>query len=446
MSVMTSRSSPSRALPPADQAIRRQLGKKLVALRGARSRKEQARLLDCSVVLLRQVETGVYPCNLTNFRRRWWRARLPSDRELEDLWTLVGADLPAADHTDASPTDSGTDDVLAAGLGLLAPPDPTVAALDQHLAGEQERYLRTAAPSPDRIDPQLITYLAEALAAHRRADDVLGPLQLIPVVKAQLAVIDQSCKVATSTQRPVLLRIGAEYAGYLGWLYQDGGAPAAAGYWYDRVAEWGMEAGYGDMIATALSMRASLALDADQPARALSLALAALRDQWQAAPAVQALAAQEVAYAQARLGRREEAWQTLDKVAALAARAHAHPGQQPRALGWYTPAYAEMQRAVVLTETGRPDQAIPALKAGLAALPAGARRQRGLYLTRLARACHEAGVTQQATVLAEEAAGIAAATGSRRTSQELRRLAGRLRATGHEQAARGLLALLDLRG
>jgi tetratricopeptide (TPR) repeat protein len=444
---MTSRSSPSRARPPADQAIRRQLGKKLVALRGSRSRAEQARLLGCSVVLLRQVETGVYPCRLTNFRRRWWRARLPSDRELEELWTLVGADLPAVDHPDASPAGSGTDDVLAAGLGLLAPPDPTVAALYQNLTSEQERYLHAAAaPAPDRIDPQLITYLGEALAAHRRADDVLGPLQLIPVVKAQLAVIDQSCQAATSTQRPVLLRIGAEYAQFLGWLYQDGGAPAAAGYWCDRVAEWSMEAGYGDMIATALSMRASLALDADQPARALSLALAALRDQWQAAPAVQALAAQNVAYAQALLGRREEAWHTLDKVAVLAERAHAHPDRQPSALYWYTPAYAEMQRAVVLTETGRPDQAIPAFQAGLAALPAGARRERGLYLTRLARACHDAGVTQQAIVLAEEAAGIAAATGSRRTSQELRRLAGRLRATGHGQASRGLLALLDPRG
>lgn len=86
----------------------------------------------------------------------------------------------------------------------------------------------------------------------------------------------------------------------------------------------------------------------------------------------------------------------------------------------------QRQRAVALTETGRLDQAIP-LQAGLAALRADTRRERGLYMTRLARICHEAGVTQQATVWPRTPPG------SRRTSQELRRLAGRLRATGHEK-------------
>jgi tetratricopeptide (TPR) repeat protein len=284
----------------------------------------------------------------------------------------------------------------------------------------------------------VVDYLAKILTVHRRADDFLGPKHLIPVIKGQLRILDHLCDTAPPALRRALMSVASQYAQFLGWLYQDAGNLHAATWWYDRTIEWALEAGNGPMVATALSMKANQTIGGRQPSRVVTLAEAAQRPEWGSPPAVHALAVQEAAYGYALLGQAEQAERRLDEVAELAARSDERKDETPWAY-FFGPDFSTMQRAVVLRDIGKADLAIPMFEAGLARLPADAKRERGQYLARLARAHQRTGDTDHALTLAEESAGIAEATGSVRTIGELQRLRQQLADAGQDQA----IGLLD---
>jgi predicted Zn-dependent protease len=100
-----------------------------------------------------------------------------------------------------------------------------------------------------------------------------------------------------------------------------------------------------------------------------------------------------------------------------AARGDEGPGR------YCTPGYVEIQRATCWLELGRPDRAIPVLERELSRLPAVHRRDRGVYLARLAAAYTAAGERDAAAAAATQARVIARATGSQRILRELRRAA-----------------------
>jgi hypothetical protein len=91
-----------------------------------------------------------------------------------------------------------------------------------------------------------------------------------------------------------------------------------------------------------------------------------------------------------------------------------------------TPGYVEIQRAAAWIELGRPERAIDLFESSLARLPTVHRRDRGVYLARLASAYATSGNPDVSTSKAWEALTIAQATGSRRIASELGQLPIRL--------------------
>jgi hypothetical protein len=82
--------------------------------------------------------------------------------------------------------------------------------------------------------------------------------------------------------------------------------------------------------------------------------------------------------------------------------------------------YVTIQRATCWLVLGRPERTVPTLKRELASLPTIHRRDRGVYLARLASAYAASGEREQAAATTRRALEVAHATGSRRILRELR--------------------------
>jgi hypothetical protein len=125
------------------------------------------------------------------------------------------------------------------------------------------------------------------------------------------------------------------------------------------------------------------------------------------------------------LARDEVACQrALDTAAQLAERSQQEQDEGP---GRYcTPAYVEIQRAATWIELGRPERAINLFHDSLARLSSVHRRDRGVYLARLASAYALSGSPDVSVRKGWEAWTVAQATGSRRITTELGQLGSRL--------------------
>jgi len=107
----------------------------------------------------------------------------------------------------------------------------------------------------------------------------------------------------------------------------------------------------------------------------------------------------------------------------------AERSQQEQAEGpgrYCTPAYVEIQRAATWIELGRPERAINLFHDSLARLSSVHRRDRGVYLARLASAYALSGSPDISVRTGWEALTVAQATGSRRITTELGQLRTRL--------------------
>jgi hypothetical protein len=129
------------------------------------------------------------------------------------------------------------------------------------------------------------------------------------------------------------------------------------------------------------------------------------------------VAQQQEAVGQALAGNEVACQRALDTAAQLAERSQQEGDQGP---GRYcTPAYVEMQRAATWIELGRPERAITLFEGSLARLPSVHRRDRGVYLARLAAAYAQSGSPDVSVRKGWEALAVAQATGSRRITTEL---------------------------
>ena len=385
------------------------IGRNLVRLRkqAGLTQEELAELAGVSVDLIKRLEQG----NRVSAR-------------LDSLYRLTSAlDAPLSELLAAPPPGDGT----------AVDPD-----------GE-ERYQR-ALQDPERVDERVAGYLARVLAEHRRADDLFGPRGMLPAITGQLEVIERFIASARPKVRQQVLSVACQYAQLLGWLYQDAGQHAKAVAWYGRAEEWALESSSLPMVATALSMKADLALSLREPYRAASLAQAAQAARWRCPPGLRALCAQEEAGAWAAAytlaGDAQAADAARRKLDVVQQHVTAmREGREPEApwTYWFTPEYSRMQRAMVLRNLGDVEAAIPLFEEGLAALGSERRRERGQYLARLGFAYFLAGEREGALVRAEEAASIAGEVGSLRTAEELQRF----RAVAAERRAQAALRRLD---
>jgi transcriptional regulator with XRE-family HTH domain len=286
---------------------------------------------------------------------------------------------------------------IAVGAGLLLPTARTPLAQTEEITA----YLR-------RVFPEFST-----------ADWLLGCQAVLPSMPRHLAAVEQLLAGASGRARTELLQVGARYGEFTSWLYQDAGNAQAATLWADRSVAWATEAGDHGMVAYAMTRKAHLA--ADQADEESTVGLAQTAQRYAVTSRVRAIAMLQEAHGHALAGEERTALDRLDTALELADRA-AHDEGPGRYL---SPGYVELQRSTCWLALGRPGRAIPLLERELAALPAIHRRDRGVYMARLARAYATAGEREQAATVAREAREVAKATGSRRILRELRPAASR---------------------
>jgi transcriptional regulator with XRE-family HTH domain len=273
---------------------------------------------------------------------------------------------------------------------------------------------------PDQVRPakqveDVVGYLRRVFPEFSTADWILGSQLVLPSIPRHLALVDQLLGETTGQARTELLTVGARWAEFAAWLYQDAGHARPAASWADRAMEWAEEAGNPVMVAYVLVRKANQAAERRDAARTVGLAQAAQRHRLPAR--VQAVALQQEAHGHALIGDETQSLRALDQSLTLAARGDEGPGR------YCTPGYVEIQRATCWQELGQPGRAIPVLERELAGLPAVHHRDRGVYLARTAAAYTAIGERDHALAMVREARAVATATGSRRILRELRRTA-----------------------
>jgi len=303
------------------------------------------------------------------------------------------------------------------------------------------------AAQPLRATQGALTWHRETLRGLYGADNSIGPLHLLPTVTTHVQAIEQMLAHTSGELLDELLKVGAGYAEFAGWLSQDAGQLTAARTWYDRAREQADAADDRRMTSFVLMRRAVQAIGDGNGAMGVRLAAAAQRDTSTATIRVRAIAAQTQALAHAALGQADDVERQLDLAATLTeAQAGLPTDGDPTSGGRYCelPLYLQISRAKCHLTLGQGTKAVTAFAEVLDALPPSFHRDRGQYLARMANASAIAGLPEQACAQAHEALTIALATGSSRTVADVRRFADR--AGRRWQAMPEVSALRDMLG
>ncbi|MEV6152333.1 hypothetical protein AB0L53_18505 [Nonomuraea sp. NPDC052129] len=214
-----------------------------------------------------------------------------------------------------------------------------------------------------------------------------------------------------------LLAVGADGAEFVGWLYRDLLDLRTATYWYDRAIEWAQEADDSSMQAYVLLRKSQLAYDRRDALRVLTLAEAAQRTTTRLPLKVCAETTLQEALGLAMLGeplRMVE--QRLDDARQLLARS---TGDEADALGGvFSQETLLLRSTACYTEAGKPALAAEILDDIISSDTLSA-RDAGYFRARRAAALAMIGEPDEAAILGSEAARVAQATRSGRTTTVL---------------------------
>lgn len=269
------------------------------------------------------------------------------------------------------------------------------------------------------LDTTTVAYFQNVFGQHLMADNLMGPHHLVDVVRGQSALLDQVLDGARGDVRAALTRLAFKYNEFTGWLYQDAGDPANAMTFTDRAMDYALADGTPTDVAYLLMRKTNIANDMANPARALGLSDAGLRDPEKIAPRVRALVLVQRARAYALDRDPDRCARAIEEAYRQVGRAG---GEVDELAAYCTPEYIQMEAAASWTELGRPSQAVPALEQALATWPTQMRRDLGLCQTRLAIAHAATGDEASACRIGGAAVVTASAATSVRTLRDLRRL------------------------
>ncbi|MGK5642372.1 Twin-arginine translocation pathway signal [Streptomyces sp. URMC 126] len=263
----------------------------------------------------------------------------------------------------------------------------------------------------------MVGYFREQLEGHYRADMLLGPHDLIGIVSSQYALIDRLSRAATDGTRRELLRTGAAYAALIGWLCQDAGDLVSSASWRAVAQEASFKARDPLLVAYSLVNQAQLRTDVGDGSCVIDLCEAALATGPELPPKVRVMALQQQAHGYSLEGDRRSCDRVLDRADALVSRVDDD-------LPWgnacrRTPVYLEVQRATCYGRLGLGKEAGRLWSQVLQHVPTTARRDRGVYSARFARAALTTGDRDLARELARAAVPVAVDTGSVRLRREL---------------------------
>jgi transcriptional regulator with XRE-family HTH domain/tetratricopeptide (TPR) repeat protein len=310
-----------------------------------------------------------------------------------------------------------TDEELGLSTALAHPTEPVGDAVAAPATWSTPTLAPALAP-PSRIT---LDYLTSVLQQHVQAEPFLGPQLLLAPVSSHMSHVERLCGEADGPLRRDVLRLGARYGEFLGWLHQDAGHPTAAMHWTGQAMLYAQELGDPALTAYLLQRRGNIATEAGYPGHGAGLALAALRHASALSPRLHAVVLRQLAKSKAALGDAHETKRALE--AAFAAADHE---DESVLAGYCTTAYIEMEAANCQVLLGQPEQAVATYESGLRHWPTAQERDRGLCLARLATAHAIVEDVEGAHQAAAQALVVARSTGSARILAELHQLQPRL--------------------
>ncbi len=280
----------------------------------------------------------------------------------------------------------------------------------EHLYGSSDDPLRVAhewlvADTPvtthtsagRRVDTSLAAELERRVIELRHLDDVIGGIDLFPVVRKELAdahSVVQEASYSDDTGRRLLTVVG-ELAQLAGWVASDAGQYVEAqriylsGVTAARAADEPVLAG---QLLSSLSYQAANVAD---PADAALLARSAVTGAKAATPTVRALLLERVAWASARARDRDAARRALDAVDD--AYSDRSPGiEEPEWVYWLDRKEIDVMAGRCLIELGDPMSAEPLLTTAIAGYTPEHAREIALYRTWLAESYARAGMLDAA--------------------------------------------------
>jgi tetratricopeptide (TPR) repeat protein len=274
---------------------------------------------------------------------------------------------------------------------------------------------------PADVDPEVTDRLLDLRAALVQTDSLLGPRRLLATVGEQIALIEDHLAVAVANVRSELLMVGALYAEFAGWLFDDAGRLAEGAAWSDRALGWAHAAGRTDLVAYVLMRKAQQAMLVKQGGMVVSLAQAARRVGSGVPDRVLASAAQQEAHGHALAG--DERAATIALSCAYDLVGDAAPADDRIGLAAHCDiGYLHAQRGSCMVRLGRSRAAVEAFDEALSCWPSDYRRERRLYLARKSCALVGAGEPCEAAATGRQALDVVRSTGSARTLDELREL------------------------
>ncbi|KIZ13697.1 helix-turn-helix transcriptional regulator [Streptomyces natalensis] len=211
---------------------------------------------------------------------------------------------------------------------------------------------RITAPA---VTPEVLAYLKSVFVQHAQAEPLVGPRFLAPAVQSQVPLIEQLCSDAAGPLRGDVLRVGARYSEFLGWLYQDTGDSQSAMLWTNRALDYAYELDDPTLSAYVLQRRSNIASEAGQAGYAQGLANAALKHASKIPSQVQAVALRARANSLALLGDREGSARALDEARVFADRT---PEEDGGLATYVSVSYIDMEAANCAIALNRPQDAV----------------------------------------------------------------------------------------
>lgn len=285
-----------------------------------------------------------------------------------------------------------------------------------------------------RTDSALADMLLRTLDQYSSTDNLAGPQSVLDLMPLQLRYVETLLADATGRDRRQLLYVGARYAEFAGWAYQDTGQLDSAMQMSSVALDYAHEAGDETLASYVFMRRSNVATDARRSDLALRLADAALERGSRRPAGYRAVALRQRAHALAQLGDAKRCGEAIDEAHTLAEQRVADSDLD--LTQYCTPEYIEMEAAHCWVELGQANEAISTLQDSLARWKPEYRRDLGLCLARLALAHATDGQVDNALIVADRAVRIAHETKSSRTEDQLAKIPGMLSIAGADEQAR----------
>lgn len=287
--------------------------------------------------------------------------------------------------------------------------------------------------------PETILGMRRLLEEFWRLGRITDPATLIPSLTGQISTIGTFAPNATGSVRTDLFGLGARFAEYLAYMFEEIDDRSAARYWIDRGEQMARAAADVEMAAY-MWVRRSRVLASDR-STAEAIAAAQRARSASVGPSLRTVSLLREAEGLAQRGEDTRAHRALDAAAEF------HIVADPAEGTWCSrtvPGVVEVVRARVLVDLGRPGDAAEVLDGQLPMIPATSRRQRMRYGLLLALARSREGEHEEAIrltrVALDEGMGVRSAE-ARALAVELRESLAWSDASGARALRRDLAAL-----